>query len=49
VGTGGGHITSLSGDSGGPVPAGPAGGITATAEVASTRAMMSSVLLVPAA
>ena len=45
VGTGGGHVTSLSGDSGGAVAVGTAGGLTATSSVASNTAIMWSIVL----
>ena len=47
IGTGGGRITSLLGDSGAVVPAGTAGGLTATTDAAS-RAATVSVVLAPA-
>lgn len=49
VGTGTGHVTALSADSGGPVAIGPAGGLVATASVASGQATAWSILLVPSA
>ena len=45
VGTGGGHIASLTGDSGGPVAAGTAGGIAATSTVSGNMAVMWSIVL----
>jgi arylsulfatase A-like enzyme/PKD repeat protein len=45
VGAGGGHVTSLSVDSGGPVPVGTAGGRTATSSVAGNMAVMWTVVL----
>ncbi len=44
IGTGGGRITALLGDSGGPVPTGTAGGRTATTDAASRAATVSIVL-----
>jgi hypothetical protein len=44
VGTGSGRITSVLADSGGTVPAGTAGGLTATTDAASRAAMVSIVL-----
>ena len=45
VGSGGGRITSLSGDSGGPVGVGTAGGLAATSSAASNMAVMWSIVL----
>lgn len=45
VGTGGGHITSLTGDSGGLVAVGTAGGLTATSSTANNMAAMWSIVL----
>ncbi len=45
VGTGSGRITSLSGDSGGPVGVGTAGGLSATSSVAGNMAVMWSIVL----
>jgi hypothetical protein len=47
VGTGGGHITSLSGDSAGRLGAGTAGGLSATSSVAGNMAVMWSIVLAP--
>ncbi|TWG99175.1 hypothetical protein L615_002800000440 [Nocardioides sp. J9] len=43
-----GHVTTLHGDSNGPVPAGNRGGLTATADQAAGAAITFSVLLKPA-
>jgi hypothetical protein len=48
VGTGGGQLTALLGDSGGPVSAGPAGGLTATANQSFSAADTLSLILAPA-
>ncbi|WP_344867134.1 PKD domain-containing protein, partial [Planomonospora alba] len=48
AGTGNGRITSLLTDSGGPVAAGTRAGVTATADAASLRATMWSLVLAPA-
>ncbi|WP_197287324.1 hypothetical protein, partial [Planomonospora sphaerica] len=48
AGTGSGRITSLLTDGGGPVPAGTSPGVTATADAASLRATMWSLVLAPA-
>ena len=45
VGTGGGRISSLSGDSAGPVGLGTVGGLSATSSVASNMAVMWSIVL----
>ena len=45
VGTGGGHIGSVSGDSGGAVGVGTAGGIAATSSVSGNMAVMWSIVL----
>jgi PKD repeat protein len=45
VGDGGGHVAVLAADSGGPVPAGAAGGLTATATGASAHATMWTIVL----
>jgi arylsulfatase A-like enzyme len=45
VGTGGGHVTSLSGDSGGAVGVGTAGGLAATSTVSGNMAVMWSIVL----
>lgn len=47
TGTGPGHITGTLGDSGGPVPAGSRGGLTATADATGTAAVTFSVLVAP--
>lgn len=44
-GTGSGYISGVLADSAGPVPAGPAGGLTATADASGTAAITFSVLL----
>ncbi|MEP7089801.1 MAG: PKD domain-containing protein [Nocardioidaceae bacterium] len=44
-GTSSGHVSALLADSGGPVPAGPAGGLTATANSASSRGASVSIVL----
>jgi PKD repeat protein len=46
-GVGGGHISTLVTDSGAPVPAGDRAGLTATADVASPRASMITIVLAP--
>jgi hypothetical protein len=46
-GTGAGRITSLSADSGGPVPAGTYGGKVATTDAASGRSVTFTVVLAP--
>jgi PKD repeat protein len=48
AGTGAGHISELLADSGGAVPIGPAGGLTATTNAPQANAAMASVLLAPA-
>jgi PKD repeat protein len=48
MGSGSGRIASLLGDSGGGVPVGTAGGLVATADSASQRATMWSLVLAPA-
>lgn len=48
VGSGGGYISTLVGDSGGPVAAGTYGGLTATMDALSGKATMWTVLLRPA-
>jgi arylsulfatase A-like enzyme len=48
VGSGGGHITSLSVDSGGPVSVGTAGGLSATSSVSSNMTVMWSIVLAAA-
>ena len=48
VGTGGGRITSLSVDSGGPVGAGTAGGLSATSSVSGNMSVMWSIVLAAA-
>jgi myo-inositol-hexaphosphate 3-phosphohydrolase len=45
TGTGGGRITALLTDGGAPVPPGTAGGLTATADAASSRAVVFSVVV----
>jgi PKD repeat protein len=47
TGTGSGHITGVLGDSGGPVPAGTRGGLTAVADASGTAAVTFSVLVAP--
>jgi PKD repeat protein len=47
VGSGGGHVTSLSADSGGPAATGTVGGITATSSAPSSAAVMWSIVLAP--
>lgn len=47
AGAGSGHISGVLGDSGGPVPAGPRGGLTATADGSGSAAVTFSVLLAP--
>ncbi|WP_344111527.1 PKD domain-containing protein [Nocardioides humi] len=46
-GTGAGHISAALADSAGPVPAGPQGGLTATADSDGNAAIMFSVLVAP--
>lgn len=46
-GTGSGHVSAVLADSGGPVPAGPRGGLTATADASGTAAVTFSVLVAP--
>jgi PKD repeat protein len=46
-GLGGGHISNLLTDSGGPVPSGTRNGVTATANAASEKAVMASIVLAP--
>ena len=48
TGTLAGRITALAGDSAGPVPQGTVGGVSATADSASARALLFSVVLAPA-
>lgn len=45
TGTGSGHISAVLADSDGPVPSGPAGGLTATADSAGTSSVTFSVLV----
>ncbi|MGH9246805.1 MAG: PKD domain-containing protein [Acidimicrobiales bacterium] len=47
IGIGGGRITSLTADSGGPVAAGTVGGLTATASSESGKATMLTIVLAP--
>ncbi|MDQ6527211.1 PKD domain-containing protein [Nocardioides sp. LHD-245] len=47
TGDGSGHISAVLADSGGPLPAGPQGGLTATADASGTAAITFSVLLAP--
>ncbi|MCR1783696.1 PKD domain-containing protein [Nocardioides carbamazepini] len=47
TGDGSGHVSSVLADSGGPLPAGPQGGLTATADTSGTAAITFSVLLAP--
>ncbi|WP_336921903.1 PKD domain-containing protein [Aquipuribacter sp. SD81] len=48
AGSGSGHVSELLADSGGPVPVGTAGGLTAVADSAQRNATMASVVLAPA-
>ncbi|MCX6467515.1 MAG: PKD domain-containing protein [Pseudonocardiales bacterium] len=48
LGTGSGRIVSVTGDSGAGVAAGPAGGLTATADSSGAKAVMWTVVLAPA-
>jgi hypothetical protein len=48
IGTGGGRITSLLTDGNGPAPAGTAGGLSASTDVAGTKAAMLTIVLAPA-
>ena len=45
IGAGGGRVTSLTADSGGPVDGGPVGGLTATASSSNPKATMYTVIL----
>jgi arylsulfatase A-like enzyme/PKD repeat protein len=45
VGTGGGHVTSVTADSGGAVPVGTAGGLAATSSTSGNMAVMWSIVL----
>lgn len=47
AGTGSGHTSAVLGDSAGPVPAGPVGGLSATADDSGTAAITFSVLIAP--
>ena len=47
TGTGGGRLTSLVGDSGGPRPSGPSGGVEATSSPAVTRTVMFTTAISP--
>ena len=49
IGSGGGRVTSLAADSGGPVSAGTVGGLTATADSSNGKATMWTVVLAPGA
>ena len=48
IGTGTGRVTSLLTDGNGPAPAGTAGGLSASTDVAGTKATMSTIVLAPA-
>jgi hypothetical protein len=48
IGTGTGRVTSLLTDGNGPAPAGTAGGLSASTDVAGTRATMATIVLAPA-
>jgi hypothetical protein len=48
IGAGTGRITSLLTDGNGPVPAGPAGGLSASTDLAGTKATMVTLVLAPA-